>query len=78
MEERFRVLSSYMALEKGYITPDDYYTREGYYYCILFDFKDPENPVEIARDGGEPEDQTLFRDWAWVPVVMNKLAKGEM
>lgn len=29
-------------------------------------------PVEfIGSDGGEPEDQTLGRDWAWVVPALN-------
>ena len=30
--------------------------------------------TEVGRDGGEPEDQLLVRDWKWVPEVLNKLA----
>jgi hypothetical protein len=25
--------------------------------------------------GGEPEDQTIGRDWSWVPVLLNQLAE---
>lgn len=28
----------------------------------------------IAADGGEPEDQSFVRDWAWVPDLLNRLA----
>ena len=28
---------------------------------------------ELGTDGGEPEDQSFWRDWAWVPDEMNKL-----
>lgn len=28
----------------------------------------------VGIDGGEPEDQSFYRDWAWVPVLLNKLA----
>lgn len=24
----------------------------------------------IAMDGGEPEDQTFYRDWSWVPQAL--------
>lgn len=27
----------------------------------------------LGEDGGEPEDQTLYRDWAWVPDMANAL-----
>lgn len=26
----------------------------------------------IGHDGGEPEDQTLYRDWAWVVDALNE------
>ena len=28
---------------------------------------------ELGTDGGEPEDQSFWRDWAWVSDEMNKL-----
>lgn len=32
-----------------------------------------ETPIElIGWDGGEPEDQVLYRDWAWVPKALKK------
>lgn len=27
--------------------------------------------IEIGRDGGEPEDQLLIRDWGWVCPALN-------
>ena len=38
---------------------------------VLFD---SENERVVASDGGEPEDQTLGRDWSWVPDELNVLA----
>ena len=38
---------------------------------VLFD---TENERVVGQDGGEPEDQTLGRDWSWVPDEMNTLA----
>lgn len=29
-------------------------------------------PRIIGSDGGEPEDQRLYRDWAWVVPALNK------
>ena len=29
----------------------------------------------VGCDGGEPEDQTLVRDWQWVRTLLNKLAE---
>jgi hypothetical protein len=31
--------------------------------------------VDVGRDGGEPEDQTLSRDWDWVVSALNKVAE---
>lgn len=31
----------------------------------------------VGCDGGEPEDQTLGRDWAWVVGALNKEARRE-
>ena len=45
------------------------------YRNSLWDFKDPQNPVLIDIDGGEPEDQSFYRDWRWVPDLLNKLDK---
>jgi hypothetical protein len=28
----------------------------------------------VGSDGGEPEDQTLNRDWSWVVPLLNRLA----
>ena len=47
---------------------------EDEYRRLLFDTS-TSPPTEIASDGGEPEDQTLYRDWAWVPKLLNKLAE---
>ena len=35
---------------------------------------DTETGLEGGRDGGEPDDQLLIRDWAWVPKELNALA----
>ena len=29
----------------------------------------------VGTDGGEPEDQTLTRDWSWVVVALNRAYK---
>lgn len=45
------------------------------YGWALNEIDDTGNVVrEVNRDGGEPEDQLLVRDWKWVPEEMNKLA----
>ena len=34
-------------------------------------------PLVLGWDGGEPEDQTLYRDWEWVVPALNAAyAKG--
>ncbi len=39
---------------------------------------DGDTPIEyVGCDGGEPEDQTLSRDWAWVVGALNKEARRE-
>lgn len=36
---------------------------------------DTERGVCVGTDGGEPEDQTFVRDWRWVAVELNRLAR---
>ena len=43
------------------------------YRGILFDTS-TNPPTEVGSDGGEPEDQTLSRDWSWVVDLCNRLA----
>lgn len=35
---------------------------------------DTQTNEEVGYDSGEPEDNTFGRDWAWVPVLLNKFA----
>lgn len=42
----------------------------GYFSFVIEDT--PSGPQVLATDGGEPEDQTLSRDWAWVVPALNK------
>ncbi len=32
----------------------------------------PEDSPEVRWDGGEPEDQSLFRDWSWVERAIKR------
>jgi chromosome segregation ATPase len=48
------------------LVPEPWHSR-------IWDTSTPD-PVEIGADGGEPEDQTLTRDWKWVPEALNKVA----
>ncbi len=44
---------------------------DGMYATGIWRFEG-ETPVEfVGCDGGEPEDQTLGRDWAWVVKALN-------
>ena len=68
-QERFVVVDEEAAIERGWLK--DGQPSYGY-RTILFDTStDP--PTEVGSDGGEPEDQTLGRDWRWVPELCNRL-----
>ena len=75
---RFRVIDHYdTALIAAGITDPDFLPdiSEDYWegWTSLWDFKDPLKPLFVARDGGEPEDQLFYRNWSWVPNLLNKL-----
>ncbi len=38
---------------------------------LLIAVPDSGDPTIIGEDGGEPEDQTLTRDWSWVVGALN-------
>ena len=45
----------------------------------LFLVEDNEDFIRcICLDGGEPEDQTLARDWSWVETELNKALRGDV
>ena len=47
---------------------DDYHDSD--WTSLVYRFEDGV-PVEvIGTDGGEPEDQSLVRDWRWVPIAL--------
>jgi hypothetical protein len=48
-------------------------TEYGSEYVELVDTKTGE---VVGSDGGEPEDNTFYRDWSWVPELLNKVANG--
>lgn len=43
-------------------------------FCWVLVETHPDGKVArvIAQDGGEPEDQTLARDFSWVPDILNE------
>ena len=47
---------------------DDYHDLD--YTSILYRFEDGVPVAVIGTDGGEPEDQTLRRDWRWVTFAL--------
>lgn len=71
--ERYSVVLSFDAIAKGYpgweelqLYPDE--------ACWCLYETDNGKPFRlVATDGGDPEDQTLVRDWRWVPGELNKL-----
>ena len=71
--KRFVVVSLSEARSKGY--PDvDVYGAYGNAGALLYE-TDGKKPIRlISDDGGEPEDQSFFRDWKWVAPLLNKLA----
>ena len=53
------------------LRPED----NGWRYVVnLYRIDDDGTETELGSDGGEPEDQSFGRDWAWVPIELNRLA----
>lgn len=74
MADRFVVLDKESS--KGVISEEDwdmcYSGGWADERSLLVDTKDGRI---LGTDGGEPEDNTLGRDWSWVAVELNKLAE---
>lgn len=77
-------MGTYYLLRKDQIESDDSNSREKYilqekdelrwsedFDSFLF-YKHDDIIELIAGDGGEPEDQTFIRAWAWVVVELNR------
>lgn len=64
--ERFEVIKKSEAESFGF---DKRYGGYDGYLLI-----DNEKHTIVGEDGGEPEDQLLVRDLAWIPCVLNHLA----
>ena len=47
---------------------EDDYHNDG--TSLLYRFEDDVPAAVIGTDGGEPEDQSLVRDWRWVPLAL--------
>ena len=40
--------------------------------CYVIEYTDDVPTRVVGRDGGEPEDQTLWRDWSWVVPALHQ------
>jgi hypothetical protein len=72
--DRFIVVSADEAAKQKLPGWEGFHHSGGDWHLCLYE-TDGEKPTRlVGEDGGEPEDQTLYRDLKWVPVEMNKLA----
>ncbi len=70
MRTEYRVVSLKQAYELG-VFPDYERYDAGDYRSAIVRFKNNKAIEFIGMDGGEPEDQTLYRDWGWVVGALN-------
>lgn len=66
---KYATLSFEDATKLGYVGLDEYSDYE--YRCGVFRMENDKPVAMLGHDGGEPEDQTLWRDWAWVSYALN-------
>lgn len=72
--DRFVVVSVAEAIERKYPGWEDFQRYQDYFWCLYE--TDGEKPTRLVfSDGGEPEDQSLVRDWSWVPEELNRLSE---
>jgi hypothetical protein len=71
--DRFRIIPIGEAVEMGLETEG--YEQHREWNNALYDFKDESKPVFLGVDGGEPEDQTFYRDLEWLIQLLNQVAK---
>lgn len=69
--KRYFCLFNDDAVSQGYLNAED--SRE--YGSSIFRRNDDGTVTLVGEDGGEPEDQTLNRDWKWVIEALNRLAR---
>jgi hypothetical protein len=78
MEVKYEAISFEEAAKRGYPHPwgddwgdesdyDDYDYRHGIWLIV-----DGEAMKCLGTDGGEPEDQTMNRDWSWIAPALNE------
>lgn len=71
--KRYFCLFNDDAVSQGYLNAED--SRE--YGSSIFRRNDDGTVTLVGEDGGEPEDQTLNRDWKWVIEALNAEAAPE-
>jgi len=70
--ERFQMLDFDEVVALGLEEPqEESMWSDHKYRCYVVEFAN-EGPKILGSDGGEPEDQRLYRDWAWVVPALNK------
>lgn len=69
--KRYFCLFNDDAVSQGYLNAED--SRE--YGSSIFRRNDDGTVTLVGEDGGEPEDQTLNRDWKWVIEALNAEAE---
>lgn len=73
--DKFIVVSTDEAVKQKLPGWEYFHRNGGDWHLCLYE-TDGEKPIRlVGEDGGEPEDQTLYRDLKWVPIEMNRLAK---
>lgn len=72
MKDRFFVVDESEAKELLGDSFDGTYDGES--WCLLEKMDDGTHRL-VGMDGGEPEDQSLVRDWAWIVAELNAQAK---
>jgi len=71
MTERFAVMHVPDAAKRFTAPEIESFTGDEYGWVVV----DNEKNEIVGCDGGEPEDQTLARDWDWVVPLLNKVVQ---
>ncbi len=70
-----RESAGYDRIRRVTVQGTDHGTGDYHWQLIALD-EDGKRVCVLGEDGGEPEDQTLVRDWDWVPKVINALLES--
>jgi hypothetical protein len=68
MVERFSIMPEDEAIKLGLVRKPNYSRQE--HTLVVENLPDGSYKI-IGKDGGEPEDQLLYRDWDWVVPALN-------